>query len=416
MSETDDTDVLLLIPPNFFLIYSSESDDSLLESSRTVVHKPVSRTAHVLGKLVDQVHSLESRLDTLELNTSTTFSSASSIRNKTCNDSYRSLDRKCSTFPRRRRRKVLKRDKYSDLSLTSFDCMSLHRNIPKLKLPDTTQSRISETINDTQSMDGDISSIISTPSKTNDKLLLHEIDEFLTRVESYETPETRCKGSEKLSPESIIQATGSYITKQLESKNDENEIQLPSGRKVTSEILDKYIYLVKNNALSDRVASTKKSEWGENHSASQTKQDITQSKSPSVRKLNYNEKDAQTTSTPKKYSHAPSYLENFKPSSNKIFDKASKVLEHYKSSYSHAPSLTDTNEYSEKGDFKMPQMRPFVNNKDKMTALQIDSIDTDLLSLSELWGEKGERLERADSLKLEEERLKREVKSYSIIL
>ncbi|KPJ04375.1 Centrobin [Papilio xuthus] len=388
MSETDDTDVLLLIPPNFFLICSSESDNSLLESSRTVVHKPVSRTAHVLGKLVDQVHSLESR----------------------------SLDRKCSTFPRRRRRKVLRRDKCSDLSLTSFDCMSLHRNIPKLKLPDTTQSRISETINDSQSMDGDISSIISTPSKTNDKLLLHEIDEFLTRVEAYETPDTRCKGTEKLSPESIIEATGSYIAQQLETKNDENEIQLPSGRKVTSEILDKYIYLVKNNALSDKVVSTIKSDHIENsnYSASQqTKTDIqTQSKSPSVRKLNFNEKDAQTTSTPKKYTHSSSYFENFKPSSNKIYDRASKVLEQYKSqSYSqNAPSsVTDTNDYlSEKGDFKMPQMRPFVNSKDKMTALQIDFIDTDLLSLSELWGEKGERLERADSLKLEEERLKRE--------
>ncbi|KPJ14256.1 Centrobin [Papilio machaon] len=387
MSETDDTDVLLLIPPNFFLICSSESDNSLLESSRTVVHKPVSRTAHVLGKLVDQVHSLESR----------------------------SLDRKCSTFPRRRRRKVLRRDK-SDLSLTSFDCMSLHRNIPKLKLQDTTQSRISETINDSQSMDGDISSIISTPSKTNDKLLLHEIDEFLTRVESYETPETRFKGVEKLGPESIIQATSSYIAQQLETKNDENEIQLPSGRKVTSEILDKYIYLVKNNALSVKEASCKKSENVENSNytaSQQTKPDIQcQSKSPSVRKLNFNEKDAQTTSTPKKYSHSASYLENFKPSSNKIYDQASKVLEQYKSqSYSqNAPSsVTDTNDYlSEKGDFKMPQMRPFVDSKNKMTALQIDSIDTDLLSLSELWGEKGERLERADSLKLEEERLKRE--------
>ncbi|XP_014359561.2 probable DNA double-strand break repair Rad50 ATPase isoform X2 [Papilio machaon] len=416
MSETDDTDVLLLIPPNFFLICSSESDNSLLESSRTVVHKPVSRTAHVLSKLVDQVHSLESRLDTLELNTSTTFSTTSSIKNKTCNDSYRSLDRKCSTFPRRRRRKVLRRDKCSDLSLTSFDCMSLHRNIPKLKLPDTTQSRISETINDSQSMDGDISSIISTPSKTNDKLLLHEIDEFLTRVECYETPETRFKGVEKLGPESIIQATSSYIAQQLETKNDENEIQLPSGRKVTSEILDKYIYLVKNNALSDKEASGKKSENVENSNytaSQQTKPDIQcQSKSPSVRKLNFNEKDAQTTSTPKKYSHSASYLENFKPSSNKIYDQASKVLEQYKSqSYSqNAPSsVTDTNDYlSEKGDFKMPQMRPFVDSKNKMTALQIDSIDTDLLSLSELWGEKGERLERADSLKLEEERLKRE--------
>ncbi|XP_068622254.1 putative leucine-rich repeat-containing protein DDB_G0290503 isoform X2 [Battus philenor] len=408
MSETDDTDVLLLIPPKFFLVCSSESEDSLLESSRTVVHKPVSCTARVLGKLVDQVHSLESRLDTLEINTTTT---SSAISNKNWNESYKSFDRKCSTFPRRRRRKVFKRDN-PDFSLISYDFVSTHENIPTLNLKGTVKHSNREVINDSQSMDGDISSILSTPSKTNDKLLLNEIDEFLTKVEAYESPETKCKVTDKYSPENVIKATGNYITQQLESNN---EIQLPSGRKVTSEVLDKYIYLVKNNALPDKInKNNPEQDNSENSNSTQIKQNAqTHLKSSSMRKLNFSEnKDTQSTSTPKKYPYGSSHSENFKPSTNKIYEQASKVLDQYRSkSYSHntPSSVTDTNDYlSEKGEFKMPQMRPFNSAKEKFAGLHMDSIDTDLLSLSELWGEKGEKLERAESLKLEEERLKRE--------
>lgn len=65
----------------------------------------------------------------------------------------------------------------------------------------------------------------------------------------------------------------------------------------------------------------------------------------------------------------------------------------------------------------MPQMRPYCSENNDSVRMQnklLDSIDTDLLSLSELWGEKAEqeRAERVDSLKLEEERLKREVSSH----
>ncbi|CAH2040858.1 unnamed protein product, partial [Iphiclides podalirius] len=263
-------------------------------------------------------------------------------------------------------------------------------------------------------MDGDISSITSTPSKNNDKLLLHEIDEFLTKVEAYESPETRCKRDETLCPENVIKATGSYIAQQLESKHDENKIVLPSGRRVSSNVLDKYIYLVKNKDKQTDKVSQKSDDVTEssNNNSNPIQQIKQDNKSPSIRKLNFSEiKEANPTSTPKKYPHCSKH-DSFKPSSNKIYDRASKVLEDYKAqSYNNntPSSLTDTNEYlSEKGDFKLPQMRPFMNIKDKMTALQMDSMDTDLLSLSELWGEKGERLERAESLKLEEERLKRE--------
>ncbi|KAJ2939008.1 hypothetical protein O0L34_g18985 [Tuta absoluta] len=427
MSETDDTDVLLLIPPDFFVVHSSGSDNSLLESSRTVVHRPSSCTAQVIGKLVDQVHSLESRLESLEINTTVTDSSlASVVRRKNWDtDSFdsRSFDNKYFTFPRRRRRKVFKRERPQDLSLTSLDSFTACPSVPRLKLKETVAlPRISKGIdlNDSKSMDGDLSSIVSTPSKKNDKLLLNEIDEFLTKVEAYETPESKYKEiNSSVSPENVIRATGDYISSKLDTKND--EIKLPSRKTESTSVLDKYIYLVNSNPQSvtrneNEIPSTsalKMNESSTNHPSistmDTTKQEhpksLTDTKSPSIRKLNFSEKDVQPTSTPKKQL---TYLDTFKPSSNKIYDRASKVLEQYKSqsnSRSTQNSLTDS--YLLKDDFKMPQMRPFAPGKESLRNKFMESVDTDLLSLSDLWGDKGDK-DRGDSSKLEEERLKRE--------
>ncbi|KAJ0177997.1 hypothetical protein K1T71_006870 [Dendrolimus kikuchii] len=410
MSETDDTDVLLLIPPNFFLVQSSSSEDSFLETSRTVVHRPVSCTAQVLNKLVGHVQSLESRLENLEVNDSSL--GTLSRRNKTWNstDSFDSwsLDRKCFTFPRRRRRKVLKKDKRRDLSLTSVDSGSTQ---------DISHLKFSEDINgkfrNPRSMDGDISSIGSTPSKKNDKLLLHEIDEFLNKVESYESPESKYKLRETtLTRENVIKATGNYLAEQLDSKNEGTDIKLPSGRVVSSNVLDKYIYLVKNHP----PLQTDKPQEPLEQKAIITNQD---NKSPSVRKLNF-DKDVQPTSTPK---NKQAYSDNFRPSSNKIYDRASKILEQYKSqnnasnynpNYSPHSAVGSYLTSPKKEEFKLPQMRPFIpeNKETVKLAMQnkfMDSIDTDLLSLSDLWGEKERQHgDRAEGLKLEEERLKRE--------
>ncbi|XP_034828888.1 putative leucine-rich repeat-containing protein DDB_G0290503 [Maniola hyperantus] len=471
MSDTDDTDVLLLIPPNFFLVNSSGSEDSFLESSRTVVHKPVSCTAQVLGKLVNQVHSLESRLETLELDTSE-ISSVESRKKVWDTESFdsRSLDRKCFTFPRRRRRKIRK-VRSKDVSLTSLDICG--KDFCSLKL--NCKPEKLEKLNDSLSMDGDISSIVSTPSKGNDKLLLHEIDEFLTRVESYESPDSKSKEANQITAENIIKATGDYISQKLEGRNID-EIQLPSGRIVSSNILDKYIYLVKTANQSPQSTSsvcnirtendhtsyvhTRSENDSNNMPHTSTKPNT---KSPSIRRLNFSDtKDVQSTSTPKR-NIQPSYSDTFKPSSNKILDRASKVLEHYKSQSRNTPSsISDASELTLKRDeftkrhdyvkkdefmkqneyikrdeymkqheyamkkdeymrrdecmkqseytmkrdeFKMPQMRPFGLDRE---GYKLESIDTDLLSLSELWGERGDRGEKVDSIKLEEERLKRE--------
>lgn len=430
MSETDDTDVLLLIPPNFFLVQSSGSEDSLLESSRTVVHKPLSCTAHVIGKLVNQVQTLESRLESLEISTDISSNGTKSARKALdTTDSFdsRSLDRKCFTFPRRRRRKTVRKESKREISLISLDSLSTcGKSILPLSLEQDTSPhpKTIESINDTLSMDGDISSIVSTPSKKTDKLLLNEIDEFLTKVESYESPESIYKESDRaLSPDNIIKATSDYLIQKLDSKHDEDQIKLPSGRIVNSSILDKYIYLVKNNGGSPQPEKSLPSTSGyRNHYEtsinstveSSMKHDILksqESKSPSIRKLNFADKDVQPTSTPKRSTQ--NYLDTFRPTSNKIYDRATKVLEQYKAQTSRNTEHSDSYMHNtQKEEFKMPQMRPYGGgNKDAMQKKLLDSIDTDLLSLSELWGERAEqeRAERVDSLKLEEERLKREV-------
>lgn len=446
MSETDDTDVLLLIPPNFFLVNSSGSEDSLLESSRTVVHKPVSCTAQVLDKLVNQVHSLESRLESLELDsTSDTVSTIGPLsRNKrwdtTDSLDSRSLDSKYFTFPRRRRRKNVRREKKRDLSLTSLDSSSVRsKTVPLLKLKSDYQvtSVKYPDINDARSMDGDISSIVSTPSKNNDKLLLHEIDEFLTKVESYESPESKYKDQGTgLSPENVIKATGDYIAHKLDSKSSD-DIRLPSGRIVSSSILDKYIYLVKNQtgtssqaeiaipqSILHKTPEDKSNISRPDYTLKESHISKIETRSPSIRKLNFSDsKDVQPTSTPKRVPPTnTSHLDSFRPSSNKIYDRATKVLEQYKAHSLSRPgqsSVTDTSYMMspKKDEFKMPQMRPYgLDNKEslKYAALQnklMESIDTDLLSLSDLWGEKADgKVDRGDSLKLEEERLKREVR------
>lgn len=428
MSETDDTDVLLLIPPDFFLVHTSGSDDSILESSRTVVHKPPSCTAQAIGKLVDQVHSLESRLESLEINSTITDSSIGSVprRKNWETESYcNSLDRKCYTFPRRRRRKVSKRERRLDLSLTSFDSSSTRKTVPPLPLKDIEVAYLGtrrDAIHDSPSMDGDVSSIVSTPNKKNDKLLLHEIDEFLTKVDAYETPGTKYKESDTtLSSENVIRATGDYISHKLDRSNAE-EIKLPSGRTVSTAVLDKYIYLVKSNPQSatekpEPSTSRSKLQYEEpvpNRSLEMPKppdlsKTVQESKSPSIRRLNFSEnKDIQPTSTPKKpLSSTVNYIDIFKPSSNKIYERATKVLEQYKSQNS-SRNTQNMDSYVSKDEFKMPQMRPFTEGKDILKNKLMDTIDTDLLSLSDLWGEK-EKGDKGDSIKLEEERLKREV-------
>nr|CAD7608146.1 unnamed protein product [Timema genevievae] len=61
MSDTDDTDVLLLIPPDFFNVVPSDSEDSFLyHGDRSEVERIV------VNDLIDQVNELESRICFIE--------------------------------------------------------------------------------------------------------------------------------------------------------------------------------------------------------------------------------------------------------------------------------------------------------------------------------------------------------------
>lgn len=435
MSDTDDTDTLLLIPPNFFLEQSSGSDDSLLESSRTVVHKPKSCTSHVIGKLVSQVHCLENRLECLELSTAAEYSSRESLGNRVLNSSLsfdsHSLDRKCFTFPTARKRKILPRRRLRQISITSQDSTSTcSKDIPPLPLDSKRGDKFDvkvpvKSINDLQSMDGDISSIVSTPSKRNDKLLLHEIDEFLHKVETYESPESNFKVPEtSLSPENVIRATGDYIAQKLDS-NNVSQVKKLNDLPEPSHILSKYIYLTQNDNM-DKAENVSQNQYMNDPTSKPTsKTDYSlpstsnEPKSPAYRRLQFtdiNNKDVQPTSTPKKSTNEPfnKNLNRFRPSTNKVYDRASKVLEQYKTNYSR--SIDDTVNTSlimatNKEESK-PTVRAYGNDDRSATELcrgaqkLIDTIDTDLLSLSDLWGLKTDKTE---SGKLEEERLKREV-------
>ena len=65
MSESDDTDVLLLIPPDFFLVNSSDSDDSLISGVCDKYNK-CNFESLIVNDLVSHVNELENRICVIE--------------------------------------------------------------------------------------------------------------------------------------------------------------------------------------------------------------------------------------------------------------------------------------------------------------------------------------------------------------
>lgn len=66
MSESDDTDVLLLIPPDLFFVPSSDSEDFDFLTDRSGYGLGVPGTTRVVTELFDQVKSLENRMSVIE--------------------------------------------------------------------------------------------------------------------------------------------------------------------------------------------------------------------------------------------------------------------------------------------------------------------------------------------------------------
>ena len=63
MSDSDDTDVLLLIPPDFFLVHTSDSEDSI---SPEVQERCSEYEKLVVNDLISQVNELENRINVIE--------------------------------------------------------------------------------------------------------------------------------------------------------------------------------------------------------------------------------------------------------------------------------------------------------------------------------------------------------------
>ncbi|XP_057331030.1 synaptonemal complex protein 1 [Microplitis mediator] len=63
MSESDDTDILLLIPPDLFTVASSQSDDSLVDYQ----HQRNLNNSTVVSELLEHVQSLEDRISAIEV-------------------------------------------------------------------------------------------------------------------------------------------------------------------------------------------------------------------------------------------------------------------------------------------------------------------------------------------------------------
>lgn len=91
MSDTDDTDLLLLIPPDFFVIQSSDSEDDFKKTDFSREKNEIERA--VVNDLVTQVNELESRICAIE-----SSDSSSLLCNGFCNQSLDSLSVKNSKF------------------------------------------------------------------------------------------------------------------------------------------------------------------------------------------------------------------------------------------------------------------------------------------------------------------------------
>ncbi|XP_011638778.1 nucleoporin nup211-like isoform X1 [Pogonomyrmex barbatus] len=95
MSESDDTDVLLLIPPDIFHVPSSDSDTSSCNHGRT----DCGRTG-IISELVGHMQSLESRISAIESRESSSLDV--SVQNSLLNDSQPSYPYLRQTLPRTR--------------------------------------------------------------------------------------------------------------------------------------------------------------------------------------------------------------------------------------------------------------------------------------------------------------------------
>lgn len=201
MSDTDDTDVLLLIPPDFFLVHS-DSEESYYEKS----HEHYEPPCGVVNNLISQVNQLENRLHRIEVNSEVSHCNS---RNSSCNSTiiplsemsggnhYRNTEYKyypndgnyisssTKSTPQKPRYKLAVNSLPSTPSSTDKLPYKHRRaqqyskyttqNGPKVPVAQTSHN---------QSTDADESSFNTTPEKHQNKRILGEIDHFLNNVKT----------------------------------------------------------------------------------------------------------------------------------------------------------------------------------------------------------------------------------------
>lgn len=184
MSDTDDTDVLLLIPPDFFFVHS---DSDTTTDDRW--SKPHDLHPGIVKSLLDELNDIKSRVASIE------NSEVSSIYRRTNEDFGSSdsnmsgrnyLDEYNSKFMSSSSRSTPQKAKMK-LNLSSLpntpnelERRKLRRNLTEFasKAPGKHAERFQ---ND---RDADESSITTTPEKKNNNEVLGEIDQFLSHVKT----------------------------------------------------------------------------------------------------------------------------------------------------------------------------------------------------------------------------------------
>lgn len=196
MSDSDDTDVLLLIPPDFFLV-PSDSEESYNGNKYSVV-----------DNLISQVHNLENRVTQIEHNSDIShFGSISSnstlIPLSEMSEDFRNRDYRApyegyvptstKSTPQKPRNK---------LSLTSLPSTPSNSST-RFKKP-LQRSRLTvrgpQINHHNQSTDADESVISVSPNKVNNKKILHEIDKFLTSVKTIQSAKNSANAQKNLNP------------------------------------------------------------------------------------------------------------------------------------------------------------------------------------------------------------------------
>lgn len=189
MSDTDDTDVLLLIPPDFFTVHSDS--ESTINGSWS---EGCGARCNLVHGLIHQIGNINTRLTSIEnssdvssfrlYNSIEEFSDSGTMSGRTNHDNNpRCVSSSAKSTPQK------PRSKYTTSSLPNTpqqDAIQRRRmkRAPVDKFENKPEEKQSTSTHSLHDRDADESSIATTPEKRNNKEVLGEIDQFLSHVKT----------------------------------------------------------------------------------------------------------------------------------------------------------------------------------------------------------------------------------------